>query len=554
MLITGRWIVKTDPGSILQRISGKLQRTWISWEQNRKVARISSALRNYAGEPEGQPVVFFNASTRLVGLSQNAAFSLIASWGVAAAGVPVVYYVCRSGMDQCVLGSVVGEPLGPMPCEGCIQQSERLTRIGETAWLEYDHDQELIRLTAGCSLDELKHFNYLGLPLGELVLPSLRWVLRRHHLIENQLTLAMYRKMILSASRIARDFRLVLEEHDPRGVVIFNGLQFPEAVVKWVSRQQSVRVITHEVSYRPLSGFFTAGEATEYPIAIPDSFELSPAQNHRLDAYLDKRFQGDFTMAGIQFWSEMETQNPELDTLQDKFKQMVVVFTNVCFDTSQAKANVIFESMFAWLEEVFQLARSNPDTLFVIRAHPDEAREGKHSQETVEDFVTAQTSPEDENVFFLGPRQSYSSYELIRKAKFSLVYNSSIGLEASILGEPVLCGGKARYTQYPIVFFPETAEAYREKAQDLLDTEEIEVPADFQDNARRFMYYQLFKVSLPFDDFLVDHPLPGYVRLRDFSVEELTPERSRTISTLVEGIVSGKDFVLGETESSQLKN
>jgi hypothetical protein len=200
------------------------------------------------------------------------------------------------------------------------------------------------------------------------------------------------------------------------------------------------------------------------------------------------------------------------------------------------------------------LARSNPDTLFVIRAHPDEAREGKHSQETVEDFVTAQTSPEDENVFFLGPRQSYSSYELIRKAKFSLVYNSSIGLEASILGEPVLCGGKARYTQYPIVFFPETAEAYREKAQDLLDTEEIEVPADFQDNARRFMYYQLFKVSLPFDDFLVDHPLPGYVRLRDFSVEELTPERSRTISTLVEGIVSGKDFVLGETESSQLKN
>ena len=532
----------------LNKVSGKLQRIWIRWEQNRRINRISAVLDDLTLDEQERPVVFFNASTRLVGLSQNAAFSLIASWGIAASGVPVHYYVCRSGMEQCVLGTVVGEPLDPMPCEGCILQSENLTQAGKVSWMDFQPDHELSGLLVECTLEDLKGLNYRDHPLGELVLPSLRWVLRRYHLLENQVTLSLYRKMIHSAWRIAQDFKSVIHELNPRAVVVFNGLQYPEAIVKWVSHQHNLRVITHEVSYRPLSGFFTDGEATDYPISIPDTFQLTSIQNQRLDLYLEKRFQGDFTMAGIQFWSEMETQNLELEKLQERYEQMVVVFTNVCFDTSQARANVIFESMFTWLEEVIQLARRNQDTLFVIRAHPDEVREGKRSQETVEDWVKEHTGPKDKNVFFLSPRQFYSSYELIREAKFSLVYNSSIGLEASILGEPVLCGGKARYTQYPIVFFPDSSEKFKDKAQQLLDVESIEVPDKFQVNARRFMYYQLFKVSLPFDEFLKDHPLPGYVRLKDFSARKLTSDQSQTIKALVEGILKEKDFVLDEPE------
>ena len=52
------------------------------------------------------------------------------------------------------------------------------------------------------------------------------------------------------------------------------------------------------------------------------------------------------------------------------------------------------------------------------------------------------------------PRQFISSYELIAHAKFVMVYNSTVGLESSVLGKPVLCAGKARYTQIPTVFLP----------------------------------------------------------------------------------------------------
>ncbi len=39
-----------------------------------------------------------------------------------------------------------------------------------------------------------------------------------------------------------------------------------------------------------------------------------------------------------------------------------------------------FSHMFAWLETVLQSVHAHPETLFVIRAHPDELRRAKKVQ------------------------------------------------------------------------------------------------------------------------------------------------------------------------------
>ena len=116
------------------------------------------------------------------------------------------------------------------------------------------------------------------------------------------------------------------------------------------------------------------------------------------------------------------------------FKQIVPVFTNVIFDTSQPHSNVVFPHMFAWLDLVLEIAREHPDTLFVIRAHPDEARPGKASQESVSQWVNKTNADSLPNLIFVDSDQPLSSYELIQRSKFVMVYNSTIGLEASILG------------------------------------------------------------------------------------------------------------------------
>ena len=385
------------------------------------------------------------------------------------------------------------------------------------------------------------------MPLGRLCLPGLRWILRRHTLQDDIDTRYLLREYILSAWNVARQFSAFLDATNPQAVVVFNGQFFPEAVACYLARRRGLRVITHEVGLQPASAFFTEGEATAYPINIPTEFELNPSQDERLDAYLRSRFQGDFSMAGIKFWPRMRGMDEEFLTKIAQFRQLVPVFTNVIFDTSQPHANTVFQDMFDWLDATLQEIRSHPDTLFVIRAHPDETRLRKESRETVEAWVQRSGAAQLANVEFIGPTEDLSSYELVRRSKFVLVYNSTIGLEAAILGAPVLCGGKARFTQYPTAFFPQSPAAYIQELRRLLGTTHIEVPADFKRNARRFLYYQLFRTSLPFDTFLEPSVRKTQAKLKLFSAADLV--RAPAVRAILDGILADGDFLLPEPDA-----
>jgi hypothetical protein len=205
--------------------------------------------------------------------------------------------------------------------------------------------------------------------------------------------------------------------------------------------------------------------------------------------------------------------------------------------------------MFAWLNTVLEIIRQHPETLFVIRAHPDEMRPGtrKLSNEGVRQWVHDQGVDSLSNVIFIDSQEYISSYELIQRAKFVIVYNSSIGLEAALMGASVLCGGKARYTQYPIVFFPNSADAFRQQAEQFLNADRLQPPLEFRRNARRFLYYQLYRVSIPLGDFIQAAPRMGFVQLRPFSWEQLLPQNSPPLRRLVDGITRREPFILPDS-------
>ncbi len=511
-----------------------------------RLARLARAVARQAPQPRGAPVVFFNASTRLWGLSQNAAFQLLAAWSLRLQGVPVIPFVCQAGMPRCILGTDPDRPHRPPPCDLCQAWSRRIYAGFSVRGFTYTPDPDLDAALAPLGLAELQAFTYRGLPLGALALPGLRWRLRRHNLHDDEPTRALYRDFIRGAWQVARAFERLLAETQPQAVVLFNGQFFPEATARWVAQQRGLRVITHEVGLRPLTAFFTAGEATAYPIAIPPDFDLSPAQEAQLNAYLSRRFQGDFTMAGIRFWPEMRGLDQAFLAHAARFRGIVPVFTNVVFDTSQPHANTLFPHMFAWLDEVLELIRAHPEVLFVIRAHPDEMRPGKEARESVRGWVEARSVETLPNVRFVDAQERLSSYDLIRRAKFVMVYNSTIGLEATLLGKAVLSAGRARYTQYPTVYYPPHRRAFRDLAERFLNAPgEVPAPEEHRRHARRFLYYQLYKVSLPFEDFLEPYPgQQGYVRLKPFAPTALLPQASPTMQVLREGILHGAPFVL----------
>src|SRR6185503_14185405 len=526
----------------------RLKRGLVRRLNNFRIARIARRVARQEPQPTGAPVAFFKASTGIDDLSWNSGFHLLASWGFRLQGIPVVYFACEAGMSHCVLGTNRVNVRKAPPCKSCVYQSKTLYKnvptfersnvqhsISSVSWFDYQSNTQLKNAIENLSVPDLKTFEWQNIPLGALCLPGLRWILRIHNLSDDQATRYLLREYILSAWNVAQKFSKFLDETRPRAVVVFNGQFYPEAVARYVAQQRGIRVITHEVGLQPASAFFTDGEATAYPIHIPDEFELNDEQNMKLDAYLAKRFQGDFTMAGIKFWAEMKGLDQSFLQKAAGFRQIVPVFTNVIFDTSQPHANTVFEDMFDWLDLVLEVIKERPETLFVIRAHPDELRVRKSSRETVAAWVEASGADKEPNVIFVAPNESLSSYELIQKSKFVMVYNSTIGLEASLIGKPVLCAGKARFTQYPTVFFPQTIEDARRKMKEFLEAETIDVPLEFKRNARRFLYYQLFRTSLPFGDFLEPSVRTTQTRLKSFELEELM--QADAVKVILDGVI-----------------
>jgi hypothetical protein len=541
--------------SLNELYTQRLKRGFVRRLNNLKIASVAREVARQEPLPSSAPVVFFKASTGIDDLSWNSGFHLLASWALRLKGIPVLYFACNSGMSKCVLGTNRDDPHKEMPCRSCVYQSKTLYKNVQTFersnvegtgvnWFGFERDAELEDALRNLNIDHLSRFTYHDISLGALCLPGLRWILRIHHLDDDENTRYLLREYILSAWNIAAKFTDFLDQTQPQAVVVFNGQFFPEATARFIAQKRGIKVITHEVGLQPATAYFTEGEATAYPIHIPDEFELNDEQNAKLDTYLAKRFQGDFTMAGIKFWGDMKGLDESFLKKASEFKQVVPVFTNVIFDTSQPHANTVFEDMFEWLDLVLDVIKAHPETLFVIRAHPDELRVRKSSRETVQGWVASRSVEKEANVVFVSPNETLSSYELIQKSKFVMIYNSTIGLEASIMGEAVLCAGKARFTQYPTVFFPQSIEAYQMELERFLKQDTLEVPSDFKRNARRFLYYQLFRTSLPFENFLEPSVRTTQAKLKPFDLDDLL--MSDAVQVILDGVLNNRDFLLKE--------
>jgi hypothetical protein len=529
----------------IPRVKKAIFQRWVHANSNRRWKHLSIQVNRAGAENKmgSAPVIFFNASTRLQAMSQNAAYSYLTNQMLRLQGIPTIQFACKAGMSHCALGTDRKDLLKDPPCEHCVAQSQAVFSEIPTRWFEYIEDPDLVSMVRDLSVDELSAFTYQSAPLGFWATNSLRWVLRCYHLKDSPENLLLMKHYILSAWNIVQQFTELVEEVKPRAVVEFNGMFYPEAAVRYVCLQKRIKVITHEVGMRPFTAFFTTGEATAYPVEIRPDFQLDEKMNERLDSYLSDRFQGNFSMAGIRFWPEMKGLDQSFLEKAAQFKHIVPIFTNVIFDTSQVHANTLFPDMFTWLDSLKEFIQGHPETLFVIRAHPDEFRANKESRESVRDWVKANGVDRYPNVVFVDSLEFISSYDLIQRSHFVMVYNSTIGLEATLLGKAVLVAGKARYTQLATVFLPKSAEEYQQKLSELISSDTIKIPQEFVSNARKFLYYQLYLSSLPFSDTLQEDGVwPGYVKLREFELQALLPQNSATAKVLIDGILGDTPF------------
>jgi len=98
-----------------------------------------------------------------------------------------------------------------------------------------------------------------------------------------------------------------------------------------------------------------------------------------------------------------------------------------------------------------------------------------------------------ENVIIIPPESNISSYTLIDKCQKVIVYTSTIGLEAAILGKPVIQCAHSNYSGKGFTIEPASGEEYERGLQE--DT--FQPPPCSKELARRFAYMLYFKYMIP---------------------------------------------------------
>ena len=487
-----------------------------------------------------RPILFFITSTNTENLGLASAVDLLTAWSLRAAGHSVRYYACQQTLALCVHGTQRdGKTVAPPPCDSCTQLRHQVYAPHLTTGIASRPDimATVRKELAPYSWEQLQTYAYRGLPLGQICMSSLRWIERGYDLDANHFRRHTLTEYIASAAALAAALEEELQTLNPSTMVIFNGSFYPEATARLVALSKGIKVVTHEGGHGSVSAFFSHGLATDYHIDIPTEFQMTPEMEHQLDRYLENRFSGIFKMAGRPIWPEMNELPADLKEKIRNHRQCVTVFTNVIWDTSQLSANIYFENMFEWLDETLKMAQLNPDTLFIVRAHPDELRPGKPTNQTVEKFFRSRGYDNISNVYFIAPRNFVSSYELVGVSKFCIVYNSTIGMEIAMLGKRVIPGGRPRYFNAGLYPKIESKNDYLEQLKALLDAPTIECDPQWIRNARRYFYFSIFKASLDFSPFLTNE-----LYFKDFDIDELVVRAHSSLGTIVNGITKGTDF------------
>ncbi len=393
--------------------------------------------------------------------------------------------LCAGGPKFSQTGVSTNNPSASMPCMACYSFNKQ------------NFDKE--------SLIEFKTKNLHNIRkkrdfenLEQVLKPSLNWILRGN---KNLKLTKEFNDQMLNAGKSWLNFLSSIDRNLlPNSIILFNGISFPECVIKLFMEENGVNVITFESGYKENSIYFSNKSATDYEFSFNKKKILTTTEKSKLDNYLQKRFSGNFTRSSTKYWKELTNVKDDLRKKCEAFDNNVVVFLNVPFDTSQVKASYLFHDIYQWIDELIIYASRNTDLHFIFRSHPDEIRSDKKIYQTTSDYVL-QKLKKDNNISVIDASDSTSSYELIKISDLVLTYNSTIGLESAFMNKKVMSAGYSHFSRLDYFKIYQNKQEYFNEIRHKLQSKEFDGSNSIE-QIQSYFYQMIFESAFDFSEIL----------------------------------------------------
>ncbi|GAG18925.1 unnamed protein product, partial [marine sediment metagenome] len=218
---------------------------------------------------------------------------------------------------------------------------------------------------------------------------------------------------------------------------------------------------------------------------------LTPAERQQALDYLKSRE----TFAQDPFVLTFGTQVEKTEiyrrlSLRDGIP-LFTMFTNNMWDASAVGRDLVFGNVIEWVVKTIRFAGERPDRMqLVIKPHPAEKLRG--TRQAVGDEVRKVLPSLPDNVRLLLPDVDINSTSIMKATDVGLVHTSTVGMEMSIYGIPVVVTSWTHYRDLGFTFDPvDQADYFR-----MLEDPELlkaQMTKERQDLALKYFYVRFFR-------------------------------------------------------------
>lgn len=331
---------------------------------------------------------------------------------------------------------------------------------------------------------------YRGVNVDKFAKASTRKSLRKYHIsslkdekVEQRfrrsavLLVDAYEKLINS-----RDIDIVISHEDkynhggiPLAVAANNNIPAYSTGFGWKNNSLVMSKFTDRNSFP----HYEKTETIEKFIRKP----LSNENNTRVDEIMSERMnQRDSSHTQYAAQTKKSVEVSECATT-------IGMFTNLIWDASLEASNCPYPNVFNWIRQTIEYFQTQDECELIIKTHP--AEEMRKTNELVSDWLRQNYPDLQDNIKILEPDTDVNTYRLIEDLDATIVYNSTVGLEAAYAGTPVIVAGDTHYRNIGISYDPSTKSEYLNLLERI---SEISMSNSQMRRARRYIYF-LFEIK-----------------------------------------------------------
>ena len=398
------------------------------------------------------------------------------------------------------------------------------------------------------SLTECKTFVYHQLQLGMYVQNPLIHYFRCSQTTSGPEILDAWKDFLAIGMVMVDTFERAFYEIKPSILFILNGSFLDSRSQPEIAKRLGIRVITFEAGFMWNTLMLGINEPIiNFPMKkyLPIQYRthrLTPSQDEQLNIYLQNRSKGEKNI--FNYWKApiFDDKKIRAEISLSSTEKPDILFTNLLWDSALLDCDIAFTNQIEWIRETIAWYAKHLDRKLLIRIHPAEINPHNLSTtERIEVSLREYYPILPSNVIVIPPSSKISSYPLTALANLSIVYSSTAGIEAAMMGKPVIVAGKTHYRGQGFTHdITNRTQYYKLLSQPVLPTVAEELVAA----ARKYSFFFFFGYNIPFP-LVLEH----VSNFREPSVEynftdeqQLLPGKQAELDFIIDVLLSRRDY------------